>query len=186
MPSLELPFSGGHAFGDTGELDTLTFLNTSVTGMLLDVSGGPTLNLNRGDDGAMANLVGGRISGASNPSTPLIQIDGLGSDGYMSLDSGGYIAWSNSDTDATQTKGTFISRASAGIVQIGATLASADGTLNLATLNATTAITLSEGTAADTPASTKIALYGKADGLLYSKDDAGTETLVSVPASSFE
>lgn len=36
-----------------------------------------------------------------------------------------------------------------------------------------------EGAAPSTPASTNVALYAKADGLLYSKDDAGTETLVS-------
>lgn len=36
-----------------------------------------------------------------------------------------------------------------------------------------------EGVAASTPAAGKVVLYAKADGLLYSKDDAGTETLVS-------
>lgn len=55
-----------------------------------------------------------------------------------------------------------------------ATLATATITalvLNLATFT--------EGAAPSTPASGKVALYAKADGLLYSKDDAGTETLVS-------
>lgn len=37
----------------------------------------------------------------------------------------------------------------------------------------------SEGSAPSTPASGKVVLYAKTDGLLYSKDDAGTETLVS-------
>jgi len=36
-----------------------------------------------------------------------------------------------------------------------------------------------EGVAASTPAAGKVVLYAKSDGLLYSKDDAGTETLVS-------
>lgn len=37
----------------------------------------------------------------------------------------------------------------------------------------------SEGASPSTPAANKVALYAKADGLLYSKDDAGVETLVS-------
>lgn len=36
-----------------------------------------------------------------------------------------------------------------------------------------------EGAAPGTPASAIVRLYAKADGLLYSKDDAGTETVVS-------
>lgn len=36
-----------------------------------------------------------------------------------------------------------------------------------------------EGAAPATPAAAKVRLYAKADGLLYSKDDAGAETLVS-------
>lgn len=38
---------------------------------------------------------------------------------------------------------------------------------------------LSEGAAPATPAANQVKLYAKSDGLLYSKDDAGTETLVS-------
>lgn len=38
---------------------------------------------------------------------------------------------------------------------------------------------LAEGAAAATPAANKVTLYAKSDGLLYSKDDAGTETQVS-------
>jgi hypothetical protein len=37
-------------------------------------------------------------------------------------------------------------------------------------------ILLEEGTEQSTPASGKVTLYAKSDGLLYSKDDAGTET----------
>lgn len=40
-------------------------------------------------------------------------------------------------------------------------------------------ITLAEGAAASTPSSGNVALYAKTDGLLYSKDDAGDELLVS-------
>ena len=36
-----------------------------------------------------------------------------------------------------------------------------------------------EGAAPSTPASTNVAVYAKSDGLMYSKDDAGTETLMS-------
>lgn len=45
-------------------------------------------------------------------------------------------------------------------------------------------IILDEGAAAATPAASKVALYAKADGLLYSKDDAGEESQVGfvVPA----
>lgn len=40
-------------------------------------------------------------------------------------------------------------------------------------------VILSEGAAPATPSSGQVKLYAKSDGLLYSKDDAGTETLVS-------
>lgn len=40
-------------------------------------------------------------------------------------------------------------------------------------------IPFAEAAAPSTPASGKVVLYAKTDGLLYSKDDAGTETLVS-------
>jgi hypothetical protein len=38
---------------------------------------------------------------------------------------------------------------------------------------------VSEGGSTATPASGRVTMYAKADGLVYSKDDAGTETLVS-------
>lgn len=44
----------------------------------------------------------------------------------------------------------------------------------------------SEGVAPATPASGKVILYAKTDGLLYSKDDAGVETLVSGAAAGFD
>ena len=43
----------------------------------------------------------------------------------------------------------------------------------------TPSLTFDEGAAASTPAANKVVLYAKADGLLYSKDDAGTETAVT-------
>lgn len=36
-----------------------------------------------------------------------------------------------------------------------------------------------EGSAPSTPAASRVVVYAKADGLMYSKDDAGTETLMS-------
>lgn len=42
---------------------------------------------------------------------------------------------------------------------------------------------ISEGGSTSTPASGRVTMYAKADGLLYSKDDAGTETLMSGVAS---
>lgn len=49
----------------------------------------------------------------------------------------------------------------------------------------TTKFTYDEGSAASTPASAKVVTYAKADGLMYSKDDAGVETLMSSgPAGS--
>lgn len=39
--------------------------------------------------------------------------------------------------------------------------------------------TFVEGAAASTPASGQVAVYAKADGLIYGKDDAGTETVLS-------
>lgn len=40
-------------------------------------------------------------------------------------------------------------------------------------------VTFNEGSAPATPASTKVVTYAKSDGLMYSKDDAGVETLMS-------
>jgi len=40
-----------------------------------------------------------------------------------------------------------------------------------------------EGAAPSTPASGEVIIYAKTDGLLYGKDDAGTETAVSNAAS---
>ena len=42
-----------------------------------------------------------------------------------------------------------------------------------------TKITYNEGSAPSTPAASKVVTYAKSDGLMYSKDDAGTETLMS-------
>lgn len=47
----------------------------------------------------------------------------------------------------------------------------------------TTKITYVEGAAASTPAAGRVATYSKADGLMYSKDDAGVETLMSAGVS---
>ena len=58
--------------------------------------------------------------------------------------------------------------------------------VSVTSLNATDAtvgnILLSEGTAPATPAASKVAFYAKVDGLIYGKDDAGTETALSNPA----
>src|SRR3990167_7236969 len=43
----------------------------------------------------------------------------------------------------------------------------------------TTRIDFDEGAAPATPAAADVRIYAKADGLMYSKDDAGTETLMS-------
>lgn len=43
----------------------------------------------------------------------------------------------------------------------------------------TTKLTFVEGAAASTPAASRAVIYSKADGLMYSKDDAGVETLMS-------
>lgn len=43
----------------------------------------------------------------------------------------------------------------------------------------TPSLTFDEVAAPSTPAAAKVILYAKADGLLYSKDDAGTETVVT-------
>lgn len=45
-------------------------------------------------------------------------------------------------------------------------------------------IQLAESAAPGTPASNKVVLYAKADGLVYSKDDAGSEYTVSAVAAS--
>lgn len=53
-------------------------------------------------------------------------------------------------------------------------------------------IPFQEAAAPSTPASTKVVIYAKSDGLMYSKDDAGTETLMSsgggsgIPATIFD
>lgn len=43
-----------------------------------------------------------------------------------------------------------------------------------------TKLLFDEGAAASTPAATNVAIYAKSDGLMYSRDDAGVETLMSV------
>lgn len=45
-------------------------------------------------------------------------------------------------------------------------------------------IILDEGVAPSTPATGKVSIYAKTDGLIYGKDDAGTETKLSNAASS--
>lgn len=47
----------------------------------------------------------------------------------------------------------------------------------------TPSLTFDEGAAPSTPAANDVILYAKSDGLLYSKDDAGAETLVSGSAA---
>ncbi len=47
----------------------------------------------------------------------------------------------------------------------------------------TTKIPFVEGAAAATPAASRVVIYAKADGLMYSKDDAGAETLMSAGAA---
>lgn len=44
-------------------------------------------------------------------------------------------------------------------------------------------LNLAEGAAPATPSASTVVIYAKADGLLYSKDDAGTETLMSSGAA---
>ena len=44
-------------------------------------------------------------------------------------------------------------------------------------------VILSEGAAPATPSTNQVKIYAKADGLMYSKDDAGVETLMSSGAS---
>jgi hypothetical protein len=48
----------------------------------------------------------------------------------------------------------------------------------------TTKIPFVEGAAAATPAAGRVVTYAKADGLMYSKDDAGVETLMSAGSGS--
>src|SRR3990167_2382896 len=40
-------------------------------------------------------------------------------------------------------------------------------------------VKFAEGAAAATPSANQVTIYAKADGLMYSKDDAGTETAMS-------
>lgn len=53
-------------------------------------------------------------------------------------------------------------------------------------------IPFAEAAAPSTPAANKVVIYAKSDGLMYSKDDAGTETLMSggsgsgIPATIFD
>jgi hypothetical protein len=49
----------------------------------------------------------------------------------------------------------------------------------------TPSLTYDEGAAPSTPAAGKVIQYAKADGLLYSKDDAGTETALGAASVTF-
>lgn len=62
------------------------------------------------------------------------------------------------------------------IIASGAISMSGDLNLNGNDLNNAATVLLNEGSAPSTPASGKVVVYAKADGLVYSKDDAGTET----------
>jgi hypothetical protein len=64
-----------------------------------------------------------------------------------------------------------------------ASLAGAE-TLTNKTIDLCQSINLSEVVAPSTPAANTVVLYAKSDGLLYSKDDAGTEQAVSGVAAS--
>lgn len=48
----------------------------------------------------------------------------------------------------------------------------------------TTLVNFIEGAAASTPSANRVVTYAKADGLMYSKDDAGVETLMSAGAAA--
>jgi len=67
------------------------------------------------------------------------------------------------------------------LVGSSATLQTATTRLTLNDTDALFGVTqrLTEGTSTATPASATVAVYAKADGLVYSKDDAGAETLMS-------
>lgn len=106
---------------------------------------------------------------------------GVGADGRTTW----YTA-SGTPNDSTGVDGDFMWRGSDGSLFLKASgtwgspvfsLASI-ASLDIETLTAQAQLIV-EAAAPGTPASGRVALYAKTDGLLYSKDDAGTETLVS-------
>lgn len=114
-----------------------------------------------------------------------------GATGFIASDVGKWAKQLDNGTfwELTATTPTWAQRTGTGIGgSTGSTdnaLLRADGTGgNTAQASAITvddngAITVPEIAAPSTPASGKVVLYAKADGLLYSKDDAGTETVVT-------
>lgn len=56
----------------------------------------------------------------------------------------------------------------------------APGSITSAMLADQTYIDFTEGAAPSTPAASTVVIYAKSDGLMYSKDDAGTESLMSL------
>jgi hypothetical protein len=148
---------GGHAFGDTGELDALVFVSADTSGIKLDVTGG-YFRVQEGDASAVGPMQVGKVvsGGASLASAPFLIMNppplnqdtgvfggvssvGLTVGGSSVVEAAtGYI---NVTGEVRLSNDTFISRASAGEVNIGATTASADGTAGLANINFSGTIT---------------------------------------------
>ncbi len=78
----------------------------------------------------------------------------------------------------------FLSRQASGTLGVGSTTGAVDGTVSLASLLVSALITSDEVGTPSTPASGKAAIYPKADGLWYSIDAAGVETLMSSGAAA--
>lgn len=92
---------------------------------------------------------------------------------------GGTITWED-DTGGSGS-GDFVGPASStdnAIVRFDSTTGKL-GQNSTITIDDTGAVTVPEMAAPATPAAGKVSFYAKSDGLLYSKDDAGTETVVT-------
>ena len=86
----------------------------------------------------------------------------------------------STDNTLVRFDGTDGQTQSSGVVVDDSNNVSGVGTLSMGNT-----LTVTEhGTAPSTPSSGKVAIYAKSDGLIYGKDDAGTETLLSNSGSS--
>lgn len=144
-PPQGLVANGLSAFGSTGELDALIFEAATTDGIKLDVAAG-VLRVLEGDTSGYAPIQATSVTAGSS-TTARVMLSHSASEGLVLLSRDGQIRWTSADGNAAGTADTWLERSAAGALEINTSLAAGgDGTLNLATLNATGVVSAGDGT----------------------------------------